>query len=83
MIHTADAHNSDGAPLLLAEIIRCHPWLRHIFADGGYAGGKLRQALRRIGKWKVEMIKRSDHANGFEALPRSWVAERTLGWLRA
>ena len=33
-----------------------HPWLRHIFADCGYTGDKLRQALRKIGKWTVEII---------------------------
>ena len=42
------------------------PWMRHVFADGGYAGDKLRQALRRIGKWTIEIIKRSDKANGFQ-----------------
>jgi transposase len=57
------------------------PWLRHIFADGGYAGDKLRQALKGNGKWKIEIIKRSDTANGFEVLPRRWVVKRTLAWL--
>ena len=45
------------------------------------AGDKLRQALRRIGKWTIEIVKRSDAAEGFEVLPRRWVAERTLAWL--
>jgi transposase len=67
--------------LLLAEIIHRFPWLRHLFADGGYAGNKLRDALRRVGKRTVEIIKRSDVAKGFELLPRSWVVERTLAWL--
>jgi putative transposase len=71
----------DGAPLVLAKISRRHPWLSHIFADGGYAGDKLRQALRRIGKWRVEIIKRSDHAKSFEVLPRCWVVEQTFAWL--
>ena len=66
---------------MLREIIRRFPWLRHVFADGGYAGDKLRQALRRIGKWTIEIVKRSDAAEGFEVLPRRWVAERTLAWL--
>jgi hypothetical protein len=35
---------------VLAKIIQRFPWLRHVFADGGYAGDKPRQALRRIGK---------------------------------
>lgn len=53
----------------------------YVFADGGYAGDKLRQALRRIGKWTLEIVKRSDTAKGFVVLPRRWVVERTLAWL--
>jgi putative transposase len=74
VIHPADVQDRDGAPLALAEIIRRHPWLRCIFADGGHAGNKLREALRKIGKRTVEIIKRSDHANGFEVLPGRRVA---------
>ena len=81
VIHTADIQDRDGAPLVLAEIIHRFPWLRHVFADGGYGGDKLRQALRRVGKWTVEIVKRSDKAKGFEVLPRRWVVERTLAWL--
>jgi transposase len=54
VIHTADIQDRDGAPLVLAEIIKRFPWLRHVFADGGYAGDKLGDALRRIGKWTIE-----------------------------
>lgn len=81
VVHAADIQDRDGAPLVLGEIVRRFPWLRHVFADGGYAGNKLREALRRIGKWTVEIIKRSDTAKGFEVLPRRWVVERTLAWL--
>src|SRR5690554_3786558 len=81
LIHTADIQDRDGAPLLLAEIIHRFPWLRHLFADGGYAGDKLRDAVRSIGNWTIEIIKRSDAAKGFEVLPRRWVVERTLAWL--
>ena len=45
------------------------------------AGNKLKDALRRIGKWTIKIIKRSDTAKGFEVLPRRWVVERTLAWL--
>jgi transposase len=58
-----------------------YPWLRHIFADGGYAGAKLRDAMAEFGQWSFEIIKRSDTAKGFELLPRRWVAERTFAWL--
>ena len=74
-------NDTDGAVDVLKAIRQRFPWLRHVFADGGYAGDKLRDALRRIGKWTVEIIKRSDTAKGFEVLPRRWVVERTLAWL--
>ena len=51
--------------------------MRHIFADGGYAGPKLRGALVSLGRWTLQIIKRSDTAKGFEVLPRRWVVERT------
>ena len=57
------------------------PWLRHIFADGGYAGDKFSAALAPLGAWTVEIIKRSDTAKGFVVLPRRWVVERTIAWL--
>ena len=57
------------------------PWLRHVFADGGYAGDKLATALAGHGQWRIEIVKRSDHATGFRVLPRRWVVERTFAWL--
>jgi putative transposase len=55
--------------------------MRHVFADGGYAGQQLRKALTKIGDWDLDIIKRSDHAKGFSVLPRRWVVERTFAWL--
>jgi putative transposase len=81
VIHSAYIQDRDGAPLVLAEIVGRFPWLRHVFADGGYAGTKLKDALRRIGKWTIAIVKRSDTAKGFEVLPRRWVVERTLAWI--
>ena len=81
VVHVADVQDRDGAPAVLASIRKSCPWLRHIFADGGYAGPKLRGALDRIGEWTIQIIKRSDIATGFEVLPRRWVVERTFAWL--
>ena len=81
VVHAADIQDRDGAPLVLAQIIHRFPWLRHLFADGGYAGDKLRDALRGLGKWTIDIVKRSDRAKGFVVLPRRWVVERTLAWL--
>src|ERR1700731_3663420 len=81
IVHAADIQDRDGAPALLAAIRKTLPWLRHVFADGGYAGPKLETALAQIGTWSLEIIKRSDTAKGFELLPRRWVVERTIAWL--
>ena len=78
VVHSAGIQDRDGAPAVLAAIRRLYPWLRHIFADGGYAGDKLRNALSALGRWTVQIIKRSDTAQGFEVLPRRW-AELTKG----
>jgi transposase len=81
VVHIASIQDRDGAVAVLASIPRLYPWLRHIFADGGYAGDKLRDALAALGQWTVQIIKRSDTAQGFEVLPRRWVVERTFAWL--
>jgi transposase len=81
IVHAADIQDRDGAPAVLKSIRHAFPWLRHVFADGGYAGPKLRDALTRIGDWTLEIVKRSDAAKGFEVIPRRWVVERTFAWL--
>ena len=80
-VHTADIQDRDGAPDVLTSIRASFPWLHHVFADGGYAGDKLRHALAGRGDWVIEIIKRSDTAKGFVLLPRRWVVERTFAWL--
>jgi putative transposase len=81
MVHTADIQDRDGAVDVLKAIRFRFPWLRHVFADGGYAGDKLRGALKGHGNWTSEIIKRSDSAKGFELLPRRWVVERAFAWI--
>lgn len=81
VIHSAGIQDRDGAPDVLKTILKRWPWLRHIFADGGYAGPKLKGRLEKVGKFTLEIVKRSDLAEGFELLPRRWVVEGTFAWL--
>ena len=59
-----------------------YPFLKKLFADGGYQGPEFHKALTRILlQLKTDIIKRSDQAKGFVVLPRRWVVERTIAWL--
>jgi len=81
VVHAADIQDRDGAPAVLKSILKRWPWLRHVFADGGYAGPKLRGALQKIGRFTLEIVKRPNGVMGFQVLPRRWVVERTFAWL--
>lgn len=50
VIQTADIQDRGGAPLVPVEIIRRLRWIRQVFAEGGYAGEKLKCALHRFCK---------------------------------
>lgn len=79
--HHAGIQDRDGAGPLLRASRRSFPFIERVFADGGYAGDKLRGAMAALGDWTFEIIKRSDAAKGFVLLPRRWVVERTFAWL--
>ncbi len=70
-VHPADRQDRDGAMAVLTSIWTLYPWLRHLFADGAYAGDKLATALAGLGRWTIEIVKRSDTVRGFVLLPRA------------
>ncbi len=82
IVHAADIQDRDGGVLLMATVFSLHPFLRKLYADGGYQGPQfqagLRQAMQRV---EVEVVKRSDAAKGFIVLPKRWIVERTIAWL--
>ena len=57
VIHTADIQDRDGAPLVLAAIIRRFPWLRYVFADGGYPQRERAQRVGLFTKFDPESTK--------------------------
>ncbi len=56
VVHPAGIQDRDGAPLVLAAPRFLYPWLRHVFADGGYGGAKSATALGNLGRWTIEIV---------------------------
>ena len=82
IVHSADIQDRDGGVLLLSTLFGLFPFLKKLFADGGYQGTKFEEALTEIlPELHVEIVKRSDQAKGFKILPKRWVVERTFAWL--
>ncbi len=80
-MHPADIQDRDGAPLVLdGRTRRLFPFLETIFADSAYGGQKLRRAMADAA-WRIEVVKRSAQAKGFDVIPRRWVVERTIAWI--
>jgi transposase len=81
VVHPANIQDRDGGLLVLKAVRRLFPFIERIFADGGYQGEATAAAVRALGPWQLEIVKRSDHAVGFEVLPQRWIVERTFAWL--
>ncbi len=82
IVHAADVQDRDGGVLLMAALFGLFPFLRKLYADGGYQGPAFQRALARVlRRIDVEIVKRSDRAQGFAVLPKRWIVERTIGWL--
>ena len=74
IVHPADIQDRDGGILLLATLFGMYPFLKKLFADGGYQGPEFHKALTKLlPQLDTEIIKRSDQAKGFVVLPRRWV----------
>jgi transposase len=82
LVHTAALQDRDGGALLMATLFGLYPFLRKLYADGGYQGPVFQRALKRLLRQvEVQIVKRSDPAKGFEVLPKRWLVERTIAWL--
>lgn len=79
--HAADVQDRDGAPNVIAQARESFPTVSHVFADGGYAGDKLKAALAAMDGPEIEIVKRPPGVTGFVVIARRWVVERTFAWL--
>jgi transposase len=80
LVHPASIQDRDGAPALIERCRDAYPLLVRFFADGGYAGQKLQNAIAHLDRLAIEIVKRSN-TRCFVVLPRRWVVERTIAWL--
>jgi len=80
VVHAASVQDRDGARLALEKLVGAFGRLKLIWADGGYAG-QLVQWAKTLGRWTIEIVKRSDDVTGFKVLPKRWIVERTFAWL--
>lgn len=82
IVHPADIQDRDGGLLLLSALFSRYPFLRKLFADGGYQGPEFKKGVAKLlTEVDVEIVKRSDTAKGFVLLPQRWIVERTIAWL--
>lgn len=82
VVHGADIQDRDGGVMVMATLFGLYPFLRKLYADGGYQGPLFRAALGRILRsLQIEIVKRSDITLGFQVLPKRWIVERTIAWL--
>jgi transposase len=81
LVHAANVQDNHGAVPLLAALRRTFPRLRYVVADRVYRGDKLRKAIAPFGRWRIEIVTRSEQTGAFKPEPKRWVIERTFAWL--
>jgi len=87
LVHSASIQDGAGGYQVLQKLFEKikhsvhNRWcrLKLLWAEAAYA--YIVENVRKNFGWKLEIIRRSDKAKGFEVLPRRWVVERTFGWL--
>ena len=79
--HAADIQDRDGAPEAIKMAMAGHPTVAHIFADGGYAGDKLRDAMTKIDGPTIEIVKRPPGVSGFVVRGGRGNSDQRLRWI--
>jgi putative transposase len=77
----ANTSDQEGARRLLIGLKPLQPRLELIGSDSAYGGEPLATWCAAEGAWRVEIITRAPHVQGFVVRPWCWIVERTLGWM--
>ena len=76
MVHAASVQDRDGAPAVVALLLEVAASVKKLFADSGYAGPKLQDALKDLGVSElIEIVPKPKGAKGFTVLYRRWVVD--------
>jgi hypothetical protein len=75
----ASVQDRDGASALIKKTRRLFPFVRHVFADGGYSGDKLAADLAAQ-KVTLEIVKRTDKEGGFKLIRRLRQTRDDIGY---
>jgi transposase len=86
LVLPASVQDRDGGRKLLLELrhrqlmARTARRVRHLFADGGFAGVLVGWA-RALLKTTIEVVRKPAGQKGFAVIPRRWAVERTFAWI--
>ena len=82
-VTSASVQDRDGAVTLLSSLYLLFGRLQIIWADSGSAGALVAwvKGLRPFGKLHLDIVRRSDDAEGFQLVRKRWIVERTFAWL--
>lgn len=75
--HAADVQDRDGGGALLQISRSLFPFIRLVWADGGYNHERVTDAT----PIRVEIVSKIAGQTGFVVLPRRWVVERFFAWI--
>ena len=76
------AQASYGGVLVIATVFSMRPFMRKLYADGGYQGLQLQGGLRPVMRGiNGQIVDRLDAATAFTVMPTRWIVERTSTWL--
>jgi len=82
LVHPADIQDRDGGVLVLKTLFGRYPFLKKLFADGGYQGPVFAKGQKKaMPGLATEIVKRSDAAKGFGfCRDDGWSNGRSRGW---
>lgn len=82
LVHSASVHDSQRPPHLLARLFWKMPRLRIIFADEGYTATPA-GLIERVFGYIWHVVHKPEDQQGFAALPKRWIVERTFAWFES